>query len=165
MRCGPPCVCVGCSTHWDTSLCAAHVRWAICCVRTEAVAQHPCVGTVVVVFKAEAQIALCVHRSRTKSETKPTQSQAERFPELLHLLCTNIWSRANRKHEKRGKSIRPGHLFLLLLWLFGAACRSHLLHLAELQAGCLVSCCEDRRQKTFNTERRLTRRMCKNSWW
>lgn len=39
--------------------------------------------------------------SRTKSETKPTH-QAERFPQLLHLLCTNIWNRTNRKHEKGG---------------------------------------------------------------
>lgn len=55
------CVCVGCSAHWDTSLCAAHARWAICCVRNEAAAQHPCVGTKAIVLKAEAQITFCVH--------------------------------------------------------------------------------------------------------
>lgn len=51
--------------------------------------------------------------SRTKSETKPTH-QAERFPQLLHLLCTNIWNRTNRKHEKGGNPIGQAPLLLAL---------------------------------------------------
>lgn len=50
MRCGTTCL-----RGMQHSLRHVVVRWAVCCVHTEAVAQHPCVGTTALDVKAEAQ--------------------------------------------------------------------------------------------------------------
>lgn len=95
------------ASAWDAALTETHLcaQLFVAFALRPSFTQHPCVIAAVVVFKAGPQSAQAgaVGPSAKQSHRTPVA----RFPELLHSLGTNICQRISRKHEKRGKSIRP----------------------------------------------------------